>query len=602
MRNFCNIIIYIFILNFSFAQLHNSNYELETDIVESDIVIKGKLVNQESYINDTDNNIFTVYSVQVNEIYKGISNSLVHIVVPGGKVGDEIQLASHSLKLKHNSKGYFILKKEKTLKLKGDNSPNEIFRPNSGELSFFNFDNFNGKISNPILDFKSNKEFSDKIFELTDKKEVIVEGDDFVIISPNLTASINSISPITIGGGNKEILTISGSGFGEFSFVPTNASVLFRNADNGGSSWNESFRSNIVSWTDTEIQIRVPDNSGSGSIRVQKSDGTIIESEQTIEVPYNIWNYADGNNYLTSVEYPIIHLGDNSNNLDHVSNGKWTFKVSEEFNNTPDARNVIQEVINRWSCNAGFDFVLSDEITSNNTRTRGDNINSITFDGKSSYLGICAPSLRICEYSNSEGEVVDQVYAFSEIDIGFLDTMSWSYDEGNVSSQQRDFHSTSAHEFGHALGMGHVTTNGSLMYYASSSGYDGGAYIDDFIDPVLANLDRSINTDFCSYTNRVGISECYTSLSNNIMMKNEFSIYPNPTQEFIFITQPLPKQFDKFTINNISGKIIVEGDLNLDYNISKIDVSNLSSGLFFITLVSSKNLKFPIQAIKFMKQ
>ena len=208
----------------------------------------------------------------------------------------------------------------------------------------------------------------------------------------------------------------------------------------------------------------------------------------------------------------------------------------------------------------------------------------------------------VCEYSNSEGEVVDQVYAFSEIDIGFLDTMSWSYDEGNVSFQQRDFHSTSAHEFGHALGMGHVTTNGSLMYYASSSGYDGGAYIDDFIDPVLANLDRSINTDFCSYTNRVGISECYTSLSNNIMMKNEFSIYPNPTQEFIFITQPLPKQFDKFTINNISGKIIVEGDLNLDYNISKIDVSNLSSGLFFITLVSSKNLKFPIQAIKFIKQ
>ena len=50
------------------------------------------------------------------------------------------------------------------------------------------------------------------------------------------------------------------------------------------------------------------------------------------------------------------------------------------------------------------------------------------------------------------------------------------------------------------------------------------------------------------------------------------------------------------------GKIIVEGDLNLDYNISKIDVSNLSSGLFFITLVSSKNLKFPIQAIKFIKQ
>lgn len=602
MYNFYCTIISIFILNLSFAQFHNSNYELQADITESDIVIRGKVVNQESYINDIDNNIFTVYSVQVNEVYKGISNSLVNIVVPGGKVGDEIQLASHSLKLKHNSKGYFILKKEKNLKLIGENSPNEIFRPNSGELSFFNFDNFNGKISNPILTFKSNKEFSDKVFELTDKKEVITEGDDFVIISPNLTASINSISPITIGGGNKEILTISGSGFGEFSFVPSNASVLFRNADNGGSSWNESFRSNIVSWTDTEIQIRVPDNSGSGSIRVQKSDGTIIESEQIIEIPYNIWNYADGNNYLTGVEYPIIHLGDNDDNSDHVSNGKWTFRVSEEFNNTPNARNVIQEVIDRWSCNSGFDFVLSDEITSNNTRTRGDNINSITFDGKSSYLGICAPSLMVCEYSNSEGEVVDEVYAFSEIDIGFLDTMSWSYDEGNVSFQQRDFHSTSAHEFGHALGMGHVTTNGSLMYYASSSGYDGGGYIDDFIDPVLANLDRSINTDFCSYTNRVGISECYTSLSNNIMMKNEFSIYPNPTQEFIFITQPLPKQFDKFTINNISGKIIVEGDLNLDYNISKIDVSNLSSGLFFINLVSSKNLKFPIQSIKFIKQ
>ena len=45
--------------------------------------------------------------------------------------------------------------------------------------------------------------------------------------------------------------------------------LFFSDSDSGGSSGLECLNSQIISWSDDEIQVQVPSGSGTGPVRIQ---------------------------------------------------------------------------------------------------------------------------------------------------------------------------------------------------------------------------------------------------------------------------------------------------------------------------------------------
>ena len=136
-----------------------------------------------------------------------------------------------------------------------------------------------------------------------------------------VAASISSISPTTIGAGDKSVLTINGSGFGT-----TKGIVRFKNADTAGSTTIDALETQITSWTDTKIQVEVPGKAGSGDIEVEASTGTKSQISGLI-IPYAIGSlqYADPQSTTNvqngkKVEYRMHHVGSYHNATSTESN------------------------------------------------------------------------------------------------------------------------------------------------------------------------------------------------------------------------------------------------------------------------------------------
>ena len=120
-------------------------------------------------------------------------------------------------------------------------------------------------------------------------------------------------------------------------------------------------------------------------------------------------------------------------------------------------------------------------------------------------MGITYSWYSICEYTNTEGELVDLDVAWSEIDIIFNENISWGYE--NVQPNEYDFSSVSKHEIGHALGFGHNINTSSLMHYATGTG-PGVSSIDLYLTGTQYILERNISKSVCNQLDPHITSEC----------------------------------------------------------------------------------------------
>ena len=69
----------------------------------------------------------------------------------------------------------------------------------------------------------------------------------------------------------------------------------------------------------------------------------------------------------------------------------------------------------------------------------------------------------------------------------------------------------------------------------------------------------------------------------------EIKIYPNPTFDFIYLKTKKPEDF-KVSISSVEGRVIMEKIIN-NAVITKINVSTLPKGLYFITIEDKNNRK-----------
>ena len=493
---------------FAYGQQKKESFSIESIFDESTMVFSGQVIDKQSYWDVDHKMIYTVYKVKVSKSFKGNSNQFEYIIRKGGTVGLQGVIVKPNIRIDKESEGFFMVKNMSPVELDGFSATDKFMVFSSSINGFFSYDPYDKSVQIPGKSKKSFSTFENDLEKLSKKKAVAFDGSfGGALFSENAivatTIYINSLSPQTIVAGNKEVLTITGGGFGEFISETDYGKVLFKNADDGGDSWIDCLKTHIVSWSDSEIKVEVPADSGSGKIRIQTSDGKVFESFEEIDIPYSIQTYIyPTNSSDDSREYPIYHTGSNQSN-NNISNGMYNFTFNAEFFSTTLARKAFEYHLTDWVCSSGLNFNISNGTTEQNS-PESDNVNVVSF-GQTDALGVTYSWYLICEFSNADGELVDVDVSWSEIDIIFNENISWGYE--NVQPNEYDFNSVSKHEIGHALGFGHNINTSSLMHYAAGIG-PGVLSIDPYLSGAEYILERNVSKSVCNQLDPHIASEC----------------------------------------------------------------------------------------------
>ena len=509
--------ILFFITLFAYGQQEKGSFSIESVFNESTMVFSGQVIDKESYWDVEHKMIYTVHKVKLAKSYKGSFEQYTFLISEGGTIGLQGIIVKPSVKFRINSTGYFLLKEASSIFLDGFSGDNELMELTNTSFGFLPYNIYDDSVQ--ITDDLriTPKNFEKKLKKISKKKPTITNpifNEQIFSSSFSLANSeISSISPTTIIAGNKEVLTINGNGFGEFLSGDSYGKVLFKNADDGGSTWLSSIKTQIVSWSDTEIKVEVPSDCGSGLLRVQTASDKIIESNQEIDIPYslNSLTYPSDGEPDEIYEYPIYHTGNikedildaDDEYLDHIYDGRYFLTLNSDFSLIDDARAQFDFALTDWVCRSGINFELTEE-TSSIDSAKKDNTNIVSF-GNTNALGVTYMYFDGCVITDSEENIVDVQIAYTEIDIIFNNVVQWGYDE--VSNSQYDFKSTAKHEIGHALGFGHNINEYSLMHYASPRGM-GTTSIDSYLSGTNIINNRDTSTSLCDVLSPHQVSEC----------------------------------------------------------------------------------------------
>jgi len=111
MNLFYAMVIVFSFYSTSFAQLKSS--DVESMSKNADLIITGKVVEQNSSWNENNTRIYTQATIRVEEYIKGNNNSGSIIVsYPGGEVGDVGEMYSHMPRFENNEDVLVFLKKD----------------------------------------------------------------------------------------------------------------------------------------------------------------------------------------------------------------------------------------------------------------------------------------------------------------------------------------------------------------------------------------------------------------------------------------------------------------------------------------------------------
>lgn len=491
MKNFklsycITVLVLLFFIQTMDAQIYPVSFD--SRISDSPTAVLGTVAEKIPYKDIAGKNIYTLHIIEVNAFVKGYKNDVqrIGLILEGGILENEMEVTFPSVKLTEGEEVLVML------------SPDEKSVDNRGYRTLYP----EIQQSRPafgvqgVLKYK-NGNYIDRVAESPMTEEVLLsrienismesarrpDGTVFearplkpqsaplkVVLGLNDGAGSNPTSFVsgTIEADNE--LVITGSGFGT-----SIGTVNFSDADAGGGDDFvvplNSIDSDIVSWSDTKIRLKIPTEAGSGDIDVEDASGTTVGSAE-ITIDYGI-NNISSNFYNWPTE--------NRNRLELVNMdglGGYTFEYN---NNAPDAmnsfhantaaRDAFERAIDTWRCNTGVNFDVDNSGTT--AGHAGDNGNIIIFQNLSGgTLGVTTS--RYSALANGACSMENTLWYLEEIDIrfntSFMGSFSWNYGPGGAAGNQFDFESTAVHELGHAHGLGHIISPGKVMHYSLQNG------------------------------------------------------------------------------------------------------------------------------------
>ena len=439
---------------------------LEQRTREAAVIVEGEVIAQQSFWDDAHQNIYTANTIEVYKLFKGsLQSTLAEVITEGGQVGLTRHVFSAALQLRVGQQGVFFLAPARhrppTL-----SSTKTLFAVYSSEQGFIRYDLTAKTARTPFHTYQS---IPGELYATLQKAAGTtlreVQPNPTVLTFPNQNSSnvvedtraipvITSFSPASIAAGTGAVLTIKGLNFGASR---GQGSVGFRNADDGGKTFITPLSTDYVSWTDTQIQVRVPSSgtdggtAGSGRIQVTNSDESKIISAGELAVVFAYSNVQhEDKAYLPSLV-----------NLNKV--GGYTFHFSPTFNANADAANAFTRALSTWTCQSGINWGVGQSTST--TSTAEDDENTVRFDvGTELPSGVLARC--ISRYAGCYAGGQFNWYV-TEIDLEFDDGANWQFGPRTPSFAEFDFESIALHELGHGHQLSHIILPRAVMHFGA---------------------------------------------------------------------------------------------------------------------------------------
>ncbi|MEM1124011.1 MAG: hypothetical protein AAGJ18_26475, partial [Bacteroidota bacterium] len=259
-------------------------------------------------------------------------------------------------------------------------------------------------------------------------------------------------------------LVLEGTGFGDAI-----GSIQFANSDSGGRSVTSVDQStDFVSWTNTQVRVKIPTRAGTGTVIIKNTAGSVVGTAD-ITVAYAI------NSLYSSFRSFPAKTRQNIKFTNRNDAGGYTMQL-----NTPSgfanstAVFPFERAANTWICNSGVNWQIDKTGTATGFGNDGNCVVLFEPNLPIGVLGITTSRYKASGNSSCSGH--NTVWYLKEFDIQFLpnhrlgNSFEWNFSEAPPSANQFDFQTIVLHELGHAHVLGHVINGEEIMHYSVTHG------------------------------------------------------------------------------------------------------------------------------------
>lgn len=455
-----------------FSQCMLYPVSLQERVSNAESVVLGTVVEKESFIDSSTMQVFTLNKIAVTAWLKNQQSAAsVYVITNGGVYKDRATIVTPSLQMQQQTEYVLFLQnamaksENKQLRKQQPAAIQTIAYAGAQGALVKSFDQYIDLMDQPK---QSEEILFQKIQALTGEQPLTSKGELFKArpqqIMSNKTGAVTAIttfSPATSRAGTVaagDQITITGSGFGTAA-----GTVFFTNADDGGATFTSSgIASDIISWSDASITVKVAEKAGTGPVNI---NGTMTSaSSLTVQYAHTAINSTfNGFASSTRQRYYLRNLN---------TAGGYTFKFNTAFAANTSAVAAFNRAVISWRCETGVN--IRAEGTTAIAASAADGTNCIYFDAT-----VPAGTLAVCS-SNFSGSATggcnlqNTVWWLADADIRFRDIptagTTWEYGPVAPSVSEYDFESVALHELGHSVGLGHVISFGQVMHYALANG------------------------------------------------------------------------------------------------------------------------------------
>lgn len=439
---------------------------LQQRIAAATLVAEGKVTAQQSYWDATHTMIYTAHTIAVYKIFKGTSSpAYFQLLTQGGTVGSDRITVEPSLELEIGDIGVFTCEPvSRIAPATGLRASMPQYEPYASAQGFVKYDlaaqtahdvfaTYTDIVNTlyPVLLPSGARGYREvEAFEVNDQQRGYEP-------SVSVTA-ISGFSPSTVTAGTGTVLTITGNAFGGNQ---GNAFVSFRNADDGGATYIQPLPSQYISWSNTQIQVQVPDNAGTGTIQFTRGNTQTSATALTVTYAHQNVDFNPGSGLRA---FQTDHNNDNSS-------GGYTWQLNTAFDADVWAKAAFTRAINTWRCNTNINWIYG-STTAVNTAI-SDGVNVVAYDNAAPLpAGVTATCY---SYYTNCNPGLNMVWTVSEMDLIFdegsnLAPNTWQYGPAAPSGTQYDFESVALHELGHGHQLAHSINTASVMHYTIGTG------------------------------------------------------------------------------------------------------------------------------------
>jgi hypothetical protein len=502
---------------------------LDQKINESECIIEGEVIQQQSFKSKAKNKIFTLSTIKVFSVLKGNVSQQINIVTAGGSVGKQMEFASSLLSLKKGQVGMFFLNKEMDLP-----DYTNVYTVFASAQGFYNYNLNEERVSEVYNYYNSNafytllqEDYNLKVKQLY--HPLVWENNNNV----NRLTVINNFSPLTVSAGVGNQITINGFGFGNTRGA---SKVLFKNANDGGLTEIEAEPSQYISWADNKIVVAVSHQAGSGKITIVV-DGSRAQSSAALQI-----NYAIINTGSQSLVNPSRLVARNANK-------GYIWNMNAVFDSDSIAKSNFLISFKKWRCKTYINWTIGNNTIINYSER--DTVSVITFDENNELpLGV----LGLC-YSYYSGCTEDDWF-IEEQDVLIRKSDKWHFGDQTIPTNKIDFQSVVLHELGHAHQLAHVIKNTDLMHYSISNGEQKRTIENVNLEAAQWMINKSLESNICD-------KKLMQLLDSELCNDENFGffntiVYPNPFNELLNIDFYLDRS-DKLNISlfDVTGKLVI---------------------------------------------